>query len=212
MLFKDYKIQEFIEDLSSDSPSPGGGSTAALVAALSGSLNSMVYSLTVGKKAFLDLDSDKKEGLIKFAEECSEFTKLTIVMMEEDRKCFNELMESYKLPKKTEEEKDYRKKDIKEKTNGAMKAPLNLLRACIKFYDNILFAATYGNKMLVSDAGVSAILLHAAIESAIINVKINLNSLKGEEFYKDIDEELEDSNMKSLRLKSEILMIVDENM
>ncbi|WP_194190568.1 cyclodeaminase/cyclohydrolase family protein [Clostridium chrysemydis] len=212
MLFKDYKIQEFIEDLSSDSPSPGGGSTAALVAALSGCLNSMVYSLTVGKKAFDNLDSDKRECLIKFAEECSEFTKLTIVMMEEDRKCFNELMESYKLPKETEEEKDYRKKDIKEKTNGAMKAPLNLLRACIKFYDNILFAAKYGNKMLVSDAGVSAILLHAAIESAIINVKINLNSLKGEEFYKDIDEELEDSNMKSLRLKSEILMIVDENM
>lgn len=212
MLFKDYKIQEFIEDLSSDSPSPGGGSTAALVAALSGCLNSMVYSLTVGKKAFDNLDSDKRECLIKFAEECSEFTKLTIVMMEEDRKCFNELMASYKLPKETEEEKEYRKKDIKEKTNGAMKAPLNLLRACIKFYDNILFAAKYGNKMLVSDAGVSAILLHAAIESAIINVKINLNSLKGEEFYKDIDEELEDSNMKSLRLKSEILMIVDENM
>lgn len=212
MLFKDYKIQEFIEDLSSDSPSPGGGSTAALVAALSGCLNSMVYSLTVGKKAFDNLDSDKRECLLKFAEECSEFTKLTIVMMEEDRKCFNELMASYKLPKESEEEKEYRKKDIKEKTNGAMNAPLNLLRACIKFYDNILFAAKYGNKMLVSDAGVSAILLHAAIESAIINVKINLNSLKGEDFYKDIDEELEDSNMKSLRLKSEILMIVDENM
>ena len=61
MRFKDYKIDEFLEDLSSSSPSPGGGSVAGLVAALSGSLNSMVYSLTVNKKSFENLDGETKK-------------------------------------------------------------------------------------------------------------------------------------------------------
>ena len=66
MEFKKYSIEEFIEDLSSDSPAPGGGSVAGLVAALSGSLNSMVYSLTVNKKAFEEKDSDTKKIVLDF--------------------------------------------------------------------------------------------------------------------------------------------------
>lgn len=210
MLFKDYKIEEFISDLASDSPSPGGGSTAALVAALAGSLNSMVYSLTVNKKSFEKLSDDKKEMLISFAEKSNEFTKLTSIMMEEDKKCFNELMAAYKLPKDTHEEKTYRNSEIKEKTRGAMNAPLVLLRECLGFYSNIEFAAEYGNKMLASDAGVASILLHAAIESAILNVKVNLNALKNESFFEEISNELNDSIMKSLRCKNEIMMKVEE--
>ena len=73
MEFKNYKIEEFIQDLSSDLPAPGGGSVAGLVAALSGSLNSMVYSLTVNKKSFEERDSETKKLVLDFKEASSKF-------------------------------------------------------------------------------------------------------------------------------------------
>ncbi|MDQ0149316.1 cyclodeaminase/cyclohydrolase family protein [Eubacterium multiforme] len=209
MKFNDYKIKEFLEDLASDSPSPGGGSTAALVASLSGCLNNMVYSLTINKKSFDKLTEDQKSKMINLEKECKNFIKNSINFMEEDRECFNKLMDSYKLPKESEEEINYRKKEIRERTYEAMYAPLKLCRECIDFYSNIEFALEYGNKMLASDAGVSASLLHSAIESSILNVKINLNSLRNEVFFKEIDEEIKITLEKSREKKDYILNKLD---
>ena len=187
MLFKDYSINKFILELSSDAPSPGGGSTAALVAALSSSLNSMVYSLTIGKKVFEKLSDNEKNKMMKLQEEAKEFTKKAQNFMEQDRDDFLSLMDSYKLPKDNEEEIILRKEKIKENTMKAMETPLLLAEECIKFYDNIEFAIKHGNKNLISDAGVATVLLHSAIESSIINVKVNLNFLKEEEFCEEIE-------------------------
>lgn len=209
MKFNDYKIKEFLEDLASDSPSPGGGSTAALVASLSGCLNNMVYSLTINKKSFDKLTEDQKAKMINLEKECKNFIENSINFMEEDRECFNKLMNSYKLPKESEEEINYRKKEIRERTYEAMYAPLKLCRECIDFYSNIEFALEYGNKMLASDAGVSASLLHSAIESSILNVKINLNSLRNEIFFKEIDEEIKMTLEKSREKKEYILNKLD---
>ena len=188
MEFKDYKIEDFINDLSSPLPSPGGGSVAGLVGALSGSLNSMVYSLTVNKKSFEKKDLETQKLVLDFKEASAKFTKKALMLMEEDRKEFNKLMDCYKLPKETEEEKEFRNKEIKQRTVKAMMAPKKLAEECYKFYDNIDAAVEYGNKMLVSDAVCAAILLNAAVESAIVNVKINLNSLKDLPNEKEIQE------------------------
>lgn len=211
MLFKDYKIEEFLSDLSSSSPSPGGGSSAALVAAISGALNNMVYSLTINKKSFEPLSDENKEKMISFEKECKEFIEKCVELMEEDRASFNKVMDSYRLPKDTDEEKEYRKKQIKEKTYGAMMCPLNLCRECIKFYSNIEFAIEYGNKMLVSDAGVAASLLHSAIESSIINVKINLSSLKSESYFDEVESEIKSLVKESNDKKQSILDNVYKN-
>ena len=189
MIFKDYKIEEFINDLASDSPAPGGGSTAALVGALSGALNSMVYSLTVGKKSFEKLDENKKEELLVFKTESENFIKRSIELMEEDRKAFSELMNGYKIPK----EKEDREEKIQKLTIGALMAPLKMSREALKFYENIKFGVTYGNKMLVSDGGVSAILLHSTIESSILNVMVNLKYINDLNFKKEIEEEIENA-------------------
>ncbi len=172
MRFKDYKIDEFLEDLSSSSPSPGGGSVAGLVAALSGSLNSMVYSLTVNKKSFESLDGETKKTVLDFKEASGKFIKKSMELMELDREYFNKLMDCYKLPKDSDEEKKIRSAAIVQGTVKAMKAPLELAKECYNFYDNIDVAVKYGNRMLISDAGCAAILLHAAIKSAIVNVKV----------------------------------------
>ena len=210
MLFKDYTVDYFLEELSSDAPSPGGGSTAALVAALAGSLNSMVYSLTVGKKVFENLDKENQNKMIKLKEETSKFIKVSQEFMEEDRRDFLALMDCYKLPKNTEEEIALRKKNINKCTIKAMETPLRLAKACLDFYNNIDFAVEFGNKNLVSDAGVAASLLHSAIESAAINVKVNLSFVKSEYNYKEVEDTLESILSKSNSLKNELLEKVNK--
>ena len=210
MQFKDYKIDEFIHDLSSSLPSPGGGSVAGLVAALAGSLNSMVYSLTVNKKSFENLDSEIKKIVLDFKEASNKFILKSYRLMEMDREFFNKLMECYKMPKDTDEEKERRIKSIEEGTIRAMKAPLDLAIESMNFYDNIDIAVKYGNKMLLSDAGCAAILLHASIESALVNVKVNLNSLRNKPFTKSIEDQIKEIEIKSLNRKNEICSIVND--
>lgn len=211
MDFKDYEIIKFIEDLSSDLSSPGGGSVAGLMAALSGSLNSMVYSLTVNKKSFEDLDSETKKMILDFSEVSKKFTIKSLKFMEDDRKYFNALMKVYKMKKDTEEEKEIRKKAVLEGTLKAMKTPLELCREGYKFYDNIEIAVKYGNKMLLSDAGCAASLLHSVIECSVINVKVNLTSLRSKSFAKGIEEEVNGLLKSSLERKEKILDLVNKS-
>lgn len=209
MKFCEESINDFLDDLGSDSSAPGGGSVAGLIAALSGALNSMVYSLTVGKKNYLLLDSNERDIIDKFQRESKNFTLRSLELMEEDRKNFLELMDCYKLPKSNEEEKEQRTVAINEKTIKAMEAPLILARESLLFYENLKVMAKYGNKMLLSDLGISAILLHSAIESSIVNVKVNLNGLRKEEFFEDIDKELKNILEKSIKEKDTITEYVN---
>ncbi|SFC54064.1 cyclodeaminase/cyclohydrolase family protein [Clostridium uliginosum] len=191
MEFYKETIVGFLENVSSDLPSPGGGSVAGLIAALSGALNSMVYSLTIGKKSYESLNEDDKSMIKEFQEESKKFTTRSLELMEEDRNGFLALMDSYKLPKETEEDKEKRNLAIKENTKKAMLPPLTLARESISFYKNLNVMSKYGNKMLLSDLGMSAILLHCAIESSIMNVKVNLNCLREDkEFFNQIKDEL----------------------
>lgn len=204
MEFKEYKIDNFLEDLASDLASPGGGSVAGLVSALAASLNSMVYSLTVNKKSFEKQDIEVQKTVLDFKEASSKFIKRSMILMENDREYFNKLMDCYKLPKDTEEEKAKRQKEIAEKTLGAMKAPYDLAKESYEFYDNIDIAVKYGNKMLLSDASCAAILLNAAIECAIVNVRINLASIKNESYVNKIEEELKNIEKLSIERKQKI--------
>ena len=205
MNFKDYSIEKFLYELKTDLPSPGGGSTAALVSALAGALNSMVYSFTVDKKAFEKLDDNNKEKMIVLKERCENFISKSISYMEADRDTFTALMDTFKLPKDTDEEKIYRSKMIKEKTIAAMESPLNLAKESLEFYDNIDFAIEFGNKNLTSDAIVAAILLHSAIESAIVNALVNFNSLVNKEGYENIPNKCKEIIESSLLRKTEIV-------
>lgn len=206
MEFKEYKVEEFLNDLASSSPSPGGGSVAGLVSALAASLNSMVYSLTVNKKAFEKMEMEEKKLVLDYKEASDRFIKKSIDSMEKDREAFNKLMDCYKLPKDTEEEVTYRNKAIAEKTIGAMMAPYQLAKEAYNFYDNIDVAVKYGNKMLLSDAICAAILLSAAIESSIENVKINLASIKNKDYAKKVDNEMKEIYTKSIERKQKILI------
>lgn len=208
--FCNESINEFLNKLASDMPAPGGGAVAGLVGALCGSLNSMVYSLTVGKKKYEQLGNEEKQIILQFQEKSKEFTKLCLKIMDDDRENFMKLMECFKLPKDSEEEKKTRNKAIKNNTIKAMSAPLELVRESIKFYDNLNIMLKYGNRMLMSDLSISALLLHSAIESSVINVKVNLNSLKNEEFFETIDKEIKEICIESEKKKNAICNEIDK--
>ncbi len=210
MKFCDESIKQFLEELGSDLSAPGGGSVAGLISALSAALNSMVYSLTVGKKNYMILEDNEKESINKFQKESKEFTVRSLELMEEDRENFLKLMDCYRLPKESEEEKNRRSLAIKENTIKSMEAPLILARESLEFYENLKVMAKYGNKMLLSDLAISAVLLHTAIESSIINVKVNLNGLRDEEFFNKIDSELKTIIEKSVKEKNNIIEIVND--
>lgn len=204
-------VNEFINELASNSPAPGGGSVAALCGSLGAALTSMVFSLTVGKKAYLALGDEERasvdEGLVKANELKDQFLKL----MNEDTEVFNKLMAAFKMPKETEEEKAARSEVIQEAYKAATNVPLEVARKAYDIYEIIEIAIDHGNKNAISDAGVAALLAQATIEGAIMNVKINLGSIKDEEFTAALREEIKVISEDGVRLQQEILAVVNEH-
>ncbi|MGL4656237.1 MAG: cyclodeaminase/cyclohydrolase family protein [Sarcina sp.] len=204
------KIEEFILDLASDKPAPGGGAVAAIVASLSGALSSMVYSLTVGKKAYEELSEDDKQLLNENVEEARGFYMEALKFAKKDEEAFTALMATYKLPKETEEEKKKKAHETEKKTLECMIVPLSLAEESLCFYKNIMFAAEKGNKNLVSDAAIAAIMLHSSIESSIINVRVNLNFIKDEEIQKSVKNKIRIIEENNNIMKMECMNVVNK--
>lgn len=198
-------VENFIEELASSSPAPGGGGAAALGTALAAALNSMVYNLTKDKKVYKELTEEKRKELLENLEASVELYKKAIEFMNKDREAFLGLIASYKLSKDTEEDRKIREKTIKEATENCINVPLTLAEISLEFYENIEFAMKYGNKNLISDAGVAAIMLHSAIESSVLNVAINLSSIDNEENKKLMEEKINNILKESSKYKEIIL-------
>lgn len=173
-------ILSFLDELSSSSPTPGGGSVAALIGAVSASLCNMVYSLTIGKKAYKELSDEDRNLVDESFDKCKKSVNVFLQFAEKDIEAFSNLMNSYKLPKETEEEIKTRKEAINKYSDEALEVPKDLLKSCLPIYDFIETAITKGNKNLKSDAEIAAIMLHATIESCIINIKVNTHHLDNE--------------------------------
>lgn len=204
---KDMKIIDFIEDLASSSPAPGGGAVAALLGGLSVALASMIYNLTIGKKTYKDLDDDIRVKLDKNLEECRNIYIQMLNYIDKDEEAFLNLMACYKMPKETQEEIVVKNEAMEKATLEAINVPLNLAKLAMKFYDNIYFAVKYGNKNLVSDGKIAAIMLNACIESSMVNVEINLNFLKNQDIKRKIEKEMAQLNSINNSLKKDIIAV-----
>jgi formiminotetrahydrofolate cyclodeaminase len=191
-------LNSFLEELASASPAPGGGSVAALAGALGAALTSMVCHLTIGKKKYAEVEAEMKGILVQAEGLRARFTSL----VDEDTAAFNKVMEAYGLPKDSEAQKTLRTAAIREATKEATMVPLEVMKHCI---DGLALAgnvAAKGNVNSISDAGVGALLLHAACESAALNVRINLKGLSDNEFVGWKTDEL-DSLLKTGRMMLE---------
>ena len=201
----DKKINNFLDELASNSPTPGGGSVAALAGALGAALISMVGNLTIGKKKYEDVEEDIKKIISSSEKLRYELSQL----IEEDVKVFNNFMATYKMPKETEDEKKVRAEKIQESLIEAAKVPLKVAYKCLDILSLSKEVAEKGNINVVSDAGVAVLMAEAALESAILNVKINLRMIKDEKVRTELSSFIKEILFKEKGQKEKVLEIVD---
>lgn len=209
-IMKELSLQKFAEELASSSPAPGGGAVAALCSSIAASLSSMVFNLSIDKKFYNDYEEAIKEKIVAARDKCQQKKDEFLNWMDEDTEVFNSVMAAFKLPKETEEEKELRSKKIQSSYIAAMQVPLKVAGEAGEIFDALKLAAEYGNPNAVSDAGVGALLALAAVEAAILNVKINLGSIKDSELVASVARQCEEITLKASKNKAEVMEIVNK--
>ena len=207
-------VTDFMDELASDLPAPGGGSVAALCGSLAAGLTSMVGNLTVGKRKFKTSKErltykENEKVMMETAFKAQQLKKNLLNAIDEDTEAFNKYMSAMKLPKKTDEEIEIRKNAIQEAIINATKVPLNTMKLCYEVIKLSMTAAEKGNPNAVSDAGVSAITALTGAKGAFLNIKINLPGIDDEQLKKEIiieaEKILEDSKVLSEKVENLVL-------
>ena len=203
-----FNLREFANELSVDSPAPGGGSTAALCGALSASLCSMVSNLTVGKKEYEKVQKDVKDFAVKAQVLKDDFLR----SVDLDTEAFNKLMGAFKLKKKNEEEKKEREQAIEEATKEATLVPFEVLKKSVETLELAKEVALKGNKNSLSDAGVAGLAAQTAAEGAYYNIKINLPNIQDEKFKSKVSKEAVSLKDEAVKLGEEIREIMQKEL
>jgi glutamate formiminotransferase/formiminotetrahydrofolate cyclodeaminase len=199
------KLSSFISELASSSPAPGGGSVAALSGALGAALASMVCNLTLGKEKYLKFQNEIKDVIKKSESLRKNLTKL----IDKDTQAFNDLMKAFKLPKETEKQMEVRSKAIQKGYKIAAGVPLETAETSQEILGLAKVVAEKGNQNSITDAAISAITAKAGVDAAILNVKINLKSIKDENFVNNINAQLNELQKNTNEKTEEILKIVN---
>ena len=171
-------LRGFIDELSMDSPAPGGGSVAALCGALAAALAAMVANLTVGKKGYEAVCAD----MIATAVRAQALKDALLEAVDADTQAFNKVMEAFRLPKTTPEQSEEKDRAVEEANKEATLVPLQVLEKAVEAVGLARAAAAKGNKNSISDAGVAGLAGQAAGEGAYYNVLINLAGIKDADF------------------------------
>ncbi len=171
-------LRGFADELSMDSPAPGGGSVAALCGALSAGLSAMVANLTVGKKGYEAVCDE----LSSTAVEAQALKDFLLEAVDRDTKAFNRVMEAFRLPKTTPEQAEEKDRAIEEANKEATLVPLEVLEKAVDAVSLARIAAAKGNRNSLSDAGVAGLAAQTAGEGAYYNVLINLGGIKDAKF------------------------------
>lgn len=184
---KDWTLKEYLDALASGKPTPGGGSAAALAGALGAGLLSMVANFTIGKEKYKGVEEEVKAYL----QTVERIRQRLLALVHEDTLVYHKVSSAYKLPKESPAEKKNRTEAIQLALKEAASVPLeicHLTHEAVKLCPDLL---EKGNPNLISDVGVGVVLLASAFESALINVEINLSSIKDEEFIVETSKMLE---------------------
>ena len=201
---------EFVEKLSSKSPTPGGGGASSLVGAIGVALCSMVCNLTIGKKKYEEYESE----ILEILEKTNKLQNRLLELIKEDEENFLPLSKAYSLKANTEEEKKIKEETMEKCLKLASKAPLEVLKIsyeAIKLHERILGKTTI---LAISDIGVGISSLRASLLSAKLNILININSLKDEDYKQqiknEIDEIVNDGIKICDRVYDEVLSIINK--
>jgi formiminotetrahydrofolate cyclodeaminase len=174
-------LATFLDRLASADPTPGGGSAAALCGALAAALGSMVANLTRGKPKYAAVQAEIDALLPQTERLRGAFTEL----IEADVAAFDALPAALRLPRGSEEEIRVRRERVQAATRVATEAPLAVVERAAELLPALERLAAIGNRNLLSDVGVAAVLARACAESATYNVLVNLRSLEDSAYQAD---------------------------
>ena len=200
------KPVDFLEELASVNPTPGGGSAAAYSVAMGAALSSMVGRLTTGRKKYIEVES-QMWNLIERSEklrmELSEAVK-------EDSLAFVQVMNAYGLPKITEEDIILRDKKIQESMAHAAHIPLKVARKALEVMQNAFEAASLGNTNAISDAGSGLFFAKAGLQSACLNVRTNVINISDSNLCKELLSEIKEIEIQANLLEEKLWQVLKD--
>ena len=171
-------LNQFSNEVDSNSPAPGGGSVAALSSNIGVSLARMMANLSFGKKKYEALDEDIKAEFNNRFEKLGDIRNELMELVDRDTESFNEVMKAFKMPKVTDEEKMFRNKAIQEATLFSIEVPYKTAELSLEALRLLEYLVGYGNQNAITDVGVGTLLSYSGMEGAILNVKVNLMGLE----------------------------------
>lgn len=178
MAFCDKSCREFIAELASKAPVPGGGGASALVGAIGTALGNMVGSLTVGKKKYADVEGE----IIALMEKANKLMDELMKLVDRDAEVFEPLSKAYGMPKDTEEQRAEKDRVMEKCLRDACSVPLEIMEKCCEAIELQKEFAAKGSALAISDAGVGVAFCKAALLGASLNVFINTNSMKDRDY------------------------------
>jgi len=210
------RVNDFVDEVSRESPAPGGGSIAALSGALGAALASMVANLSIGKRGTEEVEDELK----LVAEAAQEIKNILVRAIDEDTNAFNEYMAAIRLPARTDDEKNRKKEAIQAGLKLAITVPLRTAEKSSEAMDLAARAVEKGNINSVTDAGVGAQVAYAGIIGGILNVLINLKEIEDTKYVNDMTltcEKLEKNSQKKLvkimtRVREKINQLMQNDM
>lgn len=182
----DIKLEDYINQVDSPSPAPGGGSVMGVVGSLACALAGMVGHLTINKNKFKELSEEEKNNFNKAIEKIKEIKIKLMETIDKDAESFNIFMDAMKLPKNTEEEKLIRKEAISEAAIKSTQTPFDILKysyELISLFDIIL---KYGNLGVITDIASAYILIYGASKGSVLNININIPLIEDKNFLEKI--------------------------
>ncbi len=206
--FADQQFRNFVYDLNSSKPSPGGGSAAAFAGAMAGALAGMAAHLTVGKKSYADVE-EEMQSVIASSEALQ---REMLAMAQEDADMFGLILNAYKIPKSTPHEQAKRQAEIERASKIAVLASLHLSETCIDILRLAEKVVGKGSRLLVTDGAASAILARACLRIAAYNVTANLKPVRDKDFVYQCEVRLHACRDLGASLEQDILDAVDSEL
>lgn len=194
-------VKDFLNKVAGSDPVPGGGSIAALNGAIAAALAAMVANLTIGKKNYADCEELMKQ----IAERAAGLKEEFVADVDRDSEAYDRVFACFKMPKATDEEKAARSAAIQEATKFAAQVPMEVARRAYGLMDTIVQVARKGNQNAVTDACVAMMAARSAVLAALMNVRINLGSLKDKEFALAMQAEADGLEQQALAKEKELL-------
>lgn len=204
----DLTVKDFLDRVAGSDPVPGGGSIAALNGAIAAALAAMVAGLTINKKGYETHDEIMRRIQALAVKQKNEF----LADVDHDSEAYNKVFDCFRMPKSTDEEKTARSAAIQEATRFAALIPMQVARKSYELMSIIADVARLGNRNAVTDACVAMMSARSAVLGALMNVRINLGSLKDKAFVEQLQAEADELEYKAREKEKELLDVINQDL